>query len=570
MMANAAKDPFWQARVSAEVAAFPALKEVIEDKCTTCHAPAGRTEAAAEGRLYSMEEMRVDPLALDGVTCTVCHQIKDEDLGSSESFSGNYVIENDRLIYGPFDNQFGIPMSGATNYMPVYSEHVTRSELCATCHTLFTPFVDNAGEIAGEFPEQVPYLEWRNSVYPERDVQCQDCHMPILDASIPISTIPPNLTGHQPFWKHYFVGGNVTMLRILQQNIDALGVTAGEADFDSTIARTLRQLQDSTVELSVANMWMEDTLALDVTVSNKAGHKLPSGFPSRRMWIYVHVRDGDNETVFESGEWDEEGRLLDASSPIQPHHDAITSDNAAQVYETIMVDVDDEVTFTLLRGSRYLKDNRIPPKGFTTDHPDYGVASIEGNAADDPDFNRADGGQGTGADIVHYRIGGLTRDAEYTAEVMLLYQSVAPEWIEDLEQYETEEVEAFEEYYEEADVSPTVLASAIVTSVGTAVSDDLPVTDRRLVDLSTYPNPFVGGLTVVVDIEENRRVKLTVFDILGRRVRTLWDGPLPSGEAEFTWDGSDDAGSRVPAGQYIVQVSTRLGGVRSTVIQKVH
>ena len=45
MMANAARDPFWQAKVSAEVAAHPEFKQFIEDKCTTCHSPMGRTEA---------------------------------------------------------------------------------------------------------------------------------------------------------------------------------------------------------------------------------------------------------------------------------------------------------------------------------------------------------------------------------------------------------------------------------------------------------------------------------------------------------------------------------------------
>jgi len=39
MMANAARDPLWQAKVTAEVAEHPALQTVIEDKCTTCHRP---------------------------------------------------------------------------------------------------------------------------------------------------------------------------------------------------------------------------------------------------------------------------------------------------------------------------------------------------------------------------------------------------------------------------------------------------------------------------------------------------------------------------------------------------
>ena len=43
MMANAAEGPFWQVKVTAEVAANPQLWNVIEDKCVTFHAPLGRT-----------------------------------------------------------------------------------------------------------------------------------------------------------------------------------------------------------------------------------------------------------------------------------------------------------------------------------------------------------------------------------------------------------------------------------------------------------------------------------------------------------------------------------------------
>jgi mono/diheme cytochrome c family protein len=93
MMGNGAKDPLWQAKVKAEVAANPHLKEIIEDKCTTCHGPMGRTEAHFNGSsYYSLEELQDDSLALDGVSCTVCHQIKDDALGASGSFSGGYKI----------------------------------------------------------------------------------------------------------------------------------------------------------------------------------------------------------------------------------------------------------------------------------------------------------------------------------------------------------------------------------------------------------------------------------------------------------------------------------------------
>ncbi|MCB0296658.1 MAG: hypothetical protein KDG51_15785, partial [Calditrichaeota bacterium] len=163
IMANAAKDPFWQAKVTAEVAAHPFLQAVIEDKCTTCHAPLGRTEAVFNGAPgYSLTEMQNDSLALDGVSCTLCHQIKPDNFGGG-SYSGHYLVENDRLIYGPYQNPFTMPMQLTVNYTPTFGEQMQSAAHCATCHTLFTPTVDNSGQIVGELPEQTPYLEWRNS-----------------------------------------------------------------------------------------------------------------------------------------------------------------------------------------------------------------------------------------------------------------------------------------------------------------------------------------------------------------------------------------------------------------------
>jgi len=95
MMGNSARDPYWQAKVSSEVEENPHLKEIIEDKCATCHAPMGRTEAIYNGQShYSIEDLKADPLSLDGVSCTVCHQIDPENLSTYESFSGNYIVKD--------------------------------------------------------------------------------------------------------------------------------------------------------------------------------------------------------------------------------------------------------------------------------------------------------------------------------------------------------------------------------------------------------------------------------------------------------------------------------------------
>ena len=71
----------------------------------------------------------------------------------------------------------------------------------------------------------------------------------------------------------------------------------------------------------------------------------------------------------------------------------------------------------------------------------------------------------------------------------------------------------------------------------------------------SYPNPFNPAVVIPLDLATDAaQVSLTVYDVLGRRVRQVWDGPLRGGSHRFTWDGRDEAGKSVAAGVYIYQV----------------
>ena len=73
----------------------------------------------------------------------------------------------------------------------------------------------------------------------------------------------------------------------------------------------------------------------------------------------------------------------------------------------------------------------------------------------------------------------------------------------------------------------------------------------------SYPNPFNPAVVIPLDLATDAAgVSLTVYDVLGRRVRQVWQGPLGAGSHRFTWDGRDDAGKDVAAGVYIYQVET--------------
>lgn len=183
MMGNSTRDPLWQAKVRSKTLHSPAYAELIKSKCTRCHAPQGSVEAFHGGATaYSLDEALADPLASDGVSCTVCHQVDAANLGLPESSRGatrSARITSSRALTSPLTG----PMQNNTGYTPAFGARIGQVELCATCHTLFTPWLDKQGPGRGHVPEQVPFLEWRNSDYPAREISCQSCHMPTTAAA---------------------------------------------------------------------------------------------------------------------------------------------------------------------------------------------------------------------------------------------------------------------------------------------------------------------------------------------------------------------------------------------------
>ncbi len=71
----------------------------------------------------------------------------------------------------------------------------------------------------------------------------------------------------------------------------------------------------------------------------------------------------------------------------------------------------------------------------------------------------------------------------------------------------------------------------------------------------SYPNPFNPAVVIPLDLATDAvGVSLTVYDVLGRRVRQVWQGALPVGMHRFTWDGRDEVGRNVAAGAYFYRV----------------
>ncbi|MCL7488438.1 MAG: hypothetical protein M8357_09730 [Desulfobulbaceae bacterium] len=491
MMANAAKDPFWQAKVQSEVRRNPGLKKVIEQKCITCHMPMAWTQARAVegygeasmfGKGFLNKENSLHEAAMDGVSCTLCHQIMDEGLGTAETFSGNFKIdtsteEPDRIIFGPYHDPVEKPMQTSVGYTPDFGAHTNHSVLCATCHTLFTPYVDGEGNVAGNFPEQTIFIEWRHSQYnvPEAaryDIGenpgpgriCQECHMPHTPpGKIMISNwAPDNAKPKEHFSKHFFVGGNVFMMDILEDNVDELNLTASSKHFEQTKRRTLEQLQNQSARLTLQDVRLKDSiLTAGVTVENLVSHKFPSGFPSRRLWIHYNVADKNGEIIFESGKPLATGAISGNDNDenperYEPHYTEITAPDQVQIYEAVMRDTDNRVTYTLLRASTYLKDSRLLPKGFDKHNVPPEIA-VHGYAATDGDF------QG-GTDTITYAVNTGDHQGPFTVQVELLYSSLSYSFMEDLRRdKDLDMVARFVRMVDQADKMPIAVASTVAT-----------------------------------------------------------------------------------------------------------
>jgi hypothetical protein len=521
MMANSVKDPFWRAKVSHEVLVNPDLENVIEDKCTSCHAPVGHFNAHHLGQqYYTIEEMDPDPLARDGVQCTVCHQITQESMGS---FSGHLVIGEEKITWGPFEAPFTTPMINNTGYTPAYGAQINDSRLCANCHTLLTPTVDLNGQLTGnEFVEQAIYHEWRNSSFPNNGLSCQSCHIPRIDDPVKISSMPPWLDPRLPFGMHHFAGANAFMLKMLKEHSAELGITAEVFQLDSTLARVDRMLQNNTLSVNLTETARtDDTLFIDLQLINLAGHKFPSGFPSRRAFISLLVQTQNEDTLFHSGRMDQEYQLPEEDEPYETHYDLITSEDQVQLYEMVMGDVSGQVTTTLLRADQHIKDNRLPPAGFNDQHNAYDTVAIAGMAIFDPDFNIQSGFQGSGADIVHYHIPVSGHNGLLTVTASVYYQTVSSRWLEDAFSNTSAEIDQFESYYNQSDLQPLLVASASMQSTVIGLhTQDIP-------GMKIFPNPAQGIVYCQLACPEPgvgstincQNIKIGLYDINSKLVR---------------------------------------------------
>ena len=475
IMANSARDPYWQGSVRRESIDHPESSATVQDECSTCHMPMQHLIDRAEGKKtevfdrlpLSDPHKKDNRQAKDGVSCSVCHQIEAAGLGTSQTYSGNVAVaspndRNNRPEYGPFLIDAGhtrVMQSSTAGFVPTQAAHIRDSGLCGSCHTLYTTARGPGGKAIGVLPEQMPYLEWLHSDYPNRNT-CQGCHMPEVQGAVAVTAVfgQPREGMH----RHVFVGGNFLMERMLNAHRDELAVAALPAELDAATNRTEEFLRTQSAKVTISALSKSPSgLEFDVNVENLTGHKLPTAYPSRRAWLHVLVEDGNGQKVFESGALKSDGSIVgndNDADPLrfEPHYSEITDAQQVEIFESIMGDSEGHVTTGLLSAIGYLKDNRLLPTGFDKKTAVHDIAVV-GEAVADPNFTG-------GSSRTRYAVKAAPATGPLHIVAELWYQPVGYRWAHNLAPYNAAEPKRFVSYYEQAaGQSALVLAKAEAT-----------------------------------------------------------------------------------------------------------
>ena len=122
--------------------------------------------------------------------------------------------------------------------------------------------------------------------------------------------------------------------------------------------------------------------------------------------------------------------------------------------------------------------------------------------------------------------------------------------------------------YAARDASPRLAAGGVFTYTlqGRTGDGDWELLRSRQLDVAPaprptrlaapHPNPFNPSVTVPFSLSAPQHLRLAVFDVAGRLVRTLHDGPAAAGESSLIWDGRDDAGRPAGTGVYFVRMQS--------------
>jgi len=447
-------------------------------------------------------------LARDGISCMVCHEMaapKDASLPYflANKINGNFDLTPPDQLNGPFkDNVITpYPMDTGLGVTPKYNPYIQSPQMCGSCHTILLPVLDSP-DPAKMSVEQATYPEWLNSQYRNEygsvgstPKLCQDCHMPpgytntrdkvnvpviqtrmaiVQDLTLPSTehlATPDQLDVRfrtEGYRRHELLGTNGFLLQMFQQPGDKdgdneiLGVrlkdymTGFTTDLQNASDNVVQQAENSTASVAISKWEISGgKLVVEVTVTNQAGHRFPSGVGFRRAFLELQATMG-GKPFWASGRTNDKGQIIDfggnvlptesfAGGDYQPHFsqsNPIKLSTQVQIYEELLQNVDRQFTTSFTRRDFYIKDNRVLPAGWSLKGPadlkippPYLEATWpHGDALKDPVYLA-----GKGQSIVRYEVPlpPCADASNVNATVSLYVQTTPPYFLADRYQTQT-------------------------------------------------------------------------------------------------------------------------------------
>jgi hypothetical protein len=103
-------------------------------------------------------------------------------------------------------------------------------------------------------------------------------------------------------------------------------------------------------------------------------------------------------------------------------------------------------------------------------------------------------------------------------------------------------------------VNPIFHTGTLQVSVATDVDDDGSLLPREFALMQNYPNPFNPTTVISFALPRSSDVRIDLYDITGRLVRTLADETMAAGNHTITFDGRSSSGNQLATGVYFYRM----------------
>jgi len=111
-----------------------------------------------------------------------------------------------------------------------------------------------------------------------------------------------------------------------------------------------------------------------------------------------------------------------------------------------------------------------------------------------------------------------------------------------------------QDYSDQEDIN---ILTALTSSDSTSDSDENIERNKAILELrQNYPNPFNLSTTIEYSIPDESEVFIAIYNIFGKRVKTIQDEVVSPGKYKVSWNGRDDTGDSLASGVYFYLLSS--------------